>query len=157
MYQVGMVPRGEVFSLYYPKMLKQMAALFNVFYAANDFDIFYKTALWAKININEAQFIFALYNAVIRRPDTQYIQLPPVYELYPYAFFNSEVLEKAHHAKIFGKLGNYLIYLLNYFFACFLPLLFLSILLRLYPYLFIHNKLAYFYLGAQSTVENAKD
>lgn len=106
LYKYGMLPRGDVFSVYYPKLLKESVALFRLFYYAKDFEVFYKTALWARIYINEGQFICALYNAVIRRPDTLYIQLPPLYEVYPYAFFNSEVLEKAHHVKFYGKLGK---------------------------------------------------
>ncbi|XP_066598541.1 hexamerin-like isoform X2 [Prorops nasuta] len=106
MYQHGFLPRGEVFSVYYPKLLDQSYALFKLFYYAKDFDTFYKTALWARAYINEGQFCYALYNAVLFRPDTKYIQLPPPYEMYPYAFFNSEVLEKAHHAKLFGKLAG---------------------------------------------------
>lgn len=91
-----------------------MLALFKLFYAANDFNVFYMTALWARVYVNEGQFIFALYNAVLRRPDTKYLQLPQPYEMYPYAFFNSEVLEKAHHPKIYGKLGNYIAVLFIY-------------------------------------------
>ncbi|XP_015177942.1 PREDICTED: arylphorin subunit beta-like [Polistes dominula] len=106
LYKHGMLPRGNVFSVYYPKVLKESIALFRLFYYAKDFDVFYKTALWARIYINEGQFAYALYNAVIRRPDTVYIQLPPLYEMYPYAFFNSEVLQKANHAKVFGKLDS---------------------------------------------------
>jgi len=56
--------------------------------------------------MNEMQFGEALYIAVILRDDTKFLQLPPPYEMYPYGFFNSEVLEKAHHAKLFGKLGK---------------------------------------------------
>lgn len=52
------------------------------------------------------QFGEALYIAVMLRNDTKFLQLPPPYEMYPYGFFNSEVLEKAHHAKLFGKLGK---------------------------------------------------
>lgn len=105
-YKHGMLPRGELFSLYYPQLLREMSALFKLFYHAKDFDIFFKTALWAKNNINEAQYIYSLYTAVITRPDTKFIQLPPLYEMCPYFFFNSEVLQKANHALIFGKLGN---------------------------------------------------
>ncbi|KAK2586862.1 hypothetical protein KPH14_009800 [Odynerus spinipes] len=106
LYKYGMLPRGEVFSVYYPKLLKESVALYRLFYYAKDFDVFYKTALWARVYINEGQFVCAFYNAVIRRPDTVYIQLPPIYEMYPYAFFNTEVIEKAHHAKTFGKLDS---------------------------------------------------
>ncbi|XP_068986396.1 hexamerin-like [Bombus flavifrons] len=101
MYKNGMLPRGEVFSLYYPYLLKEMVALFRLFYYANDFETFYKTALWARNNINEGEYIIAFYNAVIRRQDTKFIQLPPPYELCPYLFFNSEVLQKSHHTSLF--------------------------------------------------------
>lgn len=106
LYKYGMLPRGEIFSAFYPKVLRESVALYRLFYYAKDFDTFYKTALWARIYVNEGQFVYALYNAVIRRPDTFYIQLPPLYEMYPYVFFNTEVLEKAHHAKTFGKLDS---------------------------------------------------
>lgn len=107
MYKYGMLPRGEICSAYYPKLMKETEALFRLFYHAKDFDTFYKTALWARIYINQMQFGEALFMAVILREDTKFIQLPPPYELYPYTFFNSEVLEKAHHAKLYGKLGEY--------------------------------------------------
>ncbi|XP_014471247.1 PREDICTED: arylphorin subunit alpha-like [Dinoponera quadriceps] len=106
LYKYGMLPRGEIFSSYYPKLQKEQEALFRMFYYAKDFDTFYKTALWARIHVNEMQFFDTLYTAVICRADTKFIQLPPPYEMYPYAFYNSEVLEKAHHAKLFGKLDS---------------------------------------------------
>lgn len=106
LYEYGMLPRGELSSVYYPRHLKETEALLRLFYYAKDFDTFYKTAAWARINMNEMQYIYAFYIAVTRREDTKFIQLPPLYEIYPYAFFNSEVLEKAHHAKFFGKLGE---------------------------------------------------
>lgn len=108
-YKNGMLPRGGMFSVFYPPLLKEMMALFRLFYYANDFETFYKTALWARNNMNEGEYILALYNAVIKRPDTQYIQLPPPYELYPHYFFNSEVMEKAEHASLFGLRGNSII------------------------------------------------
>lgn len=106
LYEYGMLPRGELNTVYYPRHLKETEALLRLFYYAKDFDTFYKTASWARINVNEMQYTYAFYIAVTRREDTKFIQLPPLYELYPYAFFNSEVLKKANHAKIFGKLGE---------------------------------------------------
>ncbi|XP_011305212.1 arylphorin subunit alpha [Fopius arisanus] len=104
LYKFGFLPRGEIFSLYYPKQLEEMRSLFKLFFYSKDFETFYKTALWARNNINEGQFFCALYQAVIRRPDTVFIQLPPPYEFYPYAFFNTEVIEAAKNAKIYNKL-----------------------------------------------------
>ena len=101
-----MLPRGELSSLYYPKLRKETEALFRLLYYAKDFETFFKTALWARIYINEMQFGEAMYAVITLRDDTRFIQLPPPYELYPYGFFNSEVLKKAYHAKLFGKLGT---------------------------------------------------
>lgn len=106
LYEYGVLARGEINSIYYPKHLKEMEALFHLFYYAKDFDTFYKTALWARVYMNEMQYMYAIFIAVTRREDTKFIQLPPIYELYPYAFFNSEVLKKAQHAKLFGKPGE---------------------------------------------------
>nr|AXY94715.1 arylphorin subunit alpha-like [Habrobracon hebetor] len=116
LYKFGFLPRGAIYSLYYPKLLDETKALFKLFYYAKDFDTFYKTALWARNRLNEGEFICAFYEAVIRRPDTEYLQLPPPYELYPYAFFNSEVIEAAKNAKLYNKLveGNSYIIYANY-------------------------------------------
>jgi len=106
LFEYGTLPRGELNSLYYPKLQKETEALFRLFYYAKDFDTFYNTVSWARVFMNEMQCAEALYIAVILRDDTKFIQLPPPYEMYPYGFFNSEVLAKAQHAKIFGKLGK---------------------------------------------------
>lgn len=98
----GMLPRGALYSMFYPVLLHETKALFRLFWYAKDFETFYKTALWARAHINEGMFYTAFAQAVIRRPDTKYIRLPAPYEIYPYSFFNSEVLEKAHHPKRFG-------------------------------------------------------
>ncbi|XP_008555005.1 arylphorin subunit alpha [Microplitis demolitor] len=103
LYKFGFLPRGELFSVYYPKLLAETKSLFKLFYYAKDFDTFFKTALWARVNINQGEFFLALYQAVLRRPDTIYIQLPPPYEFYPYAFFNSEVIEAAKNVKLYNK------------------------------------------------------
>ncbi|XP_076757695.1 hexamerin 70a [Xylocopa sonorina] len=106
LFKNGMLPRGEMFSVYYPQLLNEMQALFKLFYYASDFNVFFKTALWARNYINEGQYFYALYNAVLRRPDTAYIQLPPPYEIYPNFFFNSDVMKKAYYAPIFGQLNT---------------------------------------------------
>lgn len=83
-----------------------MLSLIRVFYYAKDFETFSKTAAWARANINSCIYVQALYMAVVRRPDTMFIQLPHPYEIYPFLFFNAEVMEKAHHAKVYGQPGT---------------------------------------------------
>ncbi|XP_031829842.1 hexamerin 70a [Nomia melanderi] len=104
LYKNGVLGRGEVFSVYYPSQLREMVQLFKLFYYANSFDVFYNTALWARNHMNEGVFATALYTAVINRWDTEFIQLPPLYELYPYYFYNSEVLTKAQNVGTYSPI-----------------------------------------------------
>jgi hypothetical protein len=100
----GFLPHDAIFSLYYFDNVEQLQSVFRILYYAKDFDTFYKTALFCRNKLNHAIFGYAFYLAVMHRPDTQYMKLPPLYELLPHYFFNNELLEKAHHVKEFGKL-----------------------------------------------------
>ncbi|KAG5336519.1 HEXA protein, partial [Acromyrmex charruanus] len=92
----GMLPRGEVFSGTHPQHYQEAACFFRVLYSAKDFDTFYNTAVWARFHINESMYVYVLGVAVIHRPDTNNILLPPIYEVFPHYFFNEDVLHKAY-------------------------------------------------------------
>lgn len=94
-----MLPRDEVFSVFYDYHLKQAVALFKVLYYAKDFDTFYKTACWARYYLNQGMFLYSFSVALIHRYDTYTMVLPPIYEIYPYYFFNTEVIQKAQYYK----------------------------------------------------------
>ncbi|XP_076377495.1 hexamerin 70a-like [Megalopta genalis] len=94
------LPRRAVFSVYDDSHLAQLKALTELLISADSFDSFFNTALWARGTENEGVFVFALYTAVIHRPDTAYIRLPPLYELYPYAFYNADVIKAINDYKI---------------------------------------------------------
>ncbi|EFN73934.1 Hexamerin [Camponotus floridanus] len=96
----GIIPRGVVFSG--PQHFHEAVNLFHVFHSAKDFDTFYNAAVWARFNVNEYVYIYALSVAVLHRPDTKHIRVPPAYEVLPYYFFNEEVIHQAHHI----ALGN---------------------------------------------------
>ncbi|CAK9796449.1 unnamed protein product [Anthophora plagiata] len=93
----GMLPRGQVFSIMDPQAQREAVMLFRVLYSAKDFDIFYNTAVWARFHVNEQMYTYALSVAVIHRPDTKYIKLPPLYEVLPHLFFNEDVMQKAYN------------------------------------------------------------
>lgn len=99
-----MLPRGQVFTLANPELSHQAVILFRVLYSAKTFETFYKTAVWARFNINEMMFTYSLSVAVIHRPDTKYIKLPPLYEVLPNLFFNDDVMQKAYNIAM-GDLG----------------------------------------------------
>lgn len=101
-YRTGMLPRDEVFSIMNETHRRQVIALFHLFYYAKDWDTFYKTAVFARMNINEGMFVYALTVAVLHRKDTVGVVLPPPYEVYPFYFFNYDVIQKAQQYKMKG-------------------------------------------------------
>lgn len=98
-YKHGMLPKGAIFSIFYKDHLKEAIALFKLFYYAKDFDTFYKTAVWARNNVNEGMFVYAFSVAVIHRDDTFGMVLPPIYEVWPHYFFSPEYINKAQEFK----------------------------------------------------------
>lgn len=74
-YKTGLLPMNEIFTIYNEYHREQVVALFHVFYYAKDFEAFYKSLVWARFNVNEGMFIYALTVAVFHRPDTRGIEL----------------------------------------------------------------------------------
>ena len=114
-----MLPRGEIFSVFYEEHLKQAIALYKLFYYARDYSTFYNTAVWARQRVNEGVYLYALSVAIVHRPDTYEVVIPPIYEVYPYYFYNSEVIQEAYKYKqqYYGQQyeheGNYNGYTIN--------------------------------------------
>lgn len=98
-YKYGLLPRHEIFSISQQEHLEQAISLFRLFYHAKDWETLYKTAVWARQNLNEGMFVYSFYIALIHRPDTRYYMLPPVYEVMPHYFFSSDVIHKAEILK----------------------------------------------------------
>lgn len=94
-----MLPKGEIFSVFNQDQLYEAIALFRLFYYAKDYDTFYKSAVLGRYYANEGVFIYALSVAIVHRQDTYGIVLPPIYEIYPYYFFPTEVIQKAQEYK----------------------------------------------------------
>ncbi|KAG5889589.1 hypothetical protein JTB14_010221 [Gonioctena quinquepunctata] len=99
LWKYGHLPRGEVFSVFYEEHLSEAIALFKLFHNAITFDEFHRAACWARQNVNEGVFVYALSEAVIHRRDCHGIMLPPIYEILPHYFFNNEVINQAYHHK----------------------------------------------------------
>jgi len=57
--------------------------------------------------MNEGVFIYALYSAVIHHPVATGVVLPPLYEVTPHMFTNSEVINKAYTAKMTQTPGKF--------------------------------------------------
>lgn len=105
-WQEGFLPRGQVFSVFYEHHKDEAVALFNLMYFAKDWDTFYKTACWAREYANEGMFLYALHAAILHRHDTQGIVLPPIYEINPYFFVNTDVIDKVYEYKMTYEKSN---------------------------------------------------
>lgn len=104
-YKLGLLPMNEIFTIYNEYHRDQVIALFHVFYYAKDFETFFKVLKWARFNVNEGMFIYALTVAVFHRVDTRGIELPAPYEIYPYYFFDSATIQQAQNLKMQGFYG----------------------------------------------------
>lgn len=98
----GLIGHDELFSPYNPKHREQVIGLFHTLYYANDWDAFYKTALWARFHVNDGLFVYALSVALVHRSDMQGLELPAIYEIHPHLFFNSDVIQ---HAQLLKQQG----------------------------------------------------
>lgn len=105
LYHHGLLGFDEIFTVLNEAQREEVTALFNVFYYAKDWDTFYKSMVWARFHVNEGMFVYALTTAILHRKDFVGIELPAVYEIYPYYFFHSEVIQKAHQYKMQGFYG----------------------------------------------------
>ncbi|KAI5630685.1 hemocyanin, copper containing domain-containing protein [Phthorimaea operculella] len=99
-YKIGFLPKYEVFSVFDEKMKDEAIVLFYLFYVANDFETFYKTACWARYHMNEYMFTYSFYIAVLQREDCHGVVVPAPYEVYPEYFTNSETMYKAFRVKM---------------------------------------------------------
>lgn len=100
--RVGLLARGEEFSVLRKSHIDEAVALFRVLHQAGSWESFYKVLVWARFNVNEGVFIYATTVAVLHRPDFEGIVLPAPYEVYPYYFFNTETIQAAQNAKMQG-------------------------------------------------------
>ncbi|CAB3234013.1 unnamed protein product [Arctia plantaginis] len=100
MMKVGVLPRGEIFTLHIDRQLKEVVTIFHMLYYAKDFTTFFKTACWMRLHLNEGMFAYALTVAVRHREDCRGIILPSPYEIYPYYFVRADVIQKAYLLKM---------------------------------------------------------
>lgn len=95
-----LLKRGEVFTPLEDEHLQQAIYLFDMFYFAKDWDTMYKTAIWARQNVNEGLFAYAFTTALRHRADTRTLMIPPLYEMVPYMFIRSETIQKAYETRM---------------------------------------------------------
>lgn len=100
LWKTGFLPKNVPFSIFYDRQREEAVALFHIMFYAKDFDTFWKTAAFARVYINEGQFLYAYYIAVLHRADTEGVVVPAPYEVFPELFTNSNVWYKIYRTKM---------------------------------------------------------
>lgn len=103
-FEYGFLPMNEIYAPYQTEQREQMLSVFNMLYHAKDWDTYYNFMVWARYNINPGMFIQAVTMSVLHRDDFQKLGfvLPPIYEITPYYFFNSYVIQNVQKKKMQG-------------------------------------------------------
>lgn len=100
--EIGLLPRGEEFSVLKKSHIEEAIALFRLLHQAENWDTFYRVLVWSRFHVNEGVFIYASTVAILHRPDMEGIVLPAPYEIYPYYFFSAETIQEAQTSKMQG-------------------------------------------------------
>nr|CAA57880.1 hemocyanin [Penaeus vannamei] len=87
------------FSLFNTRHRNEALMLFDVLIHCKDWASFVGNAAYFRQKMNEGEFVYALYVAVIHSSLAEQVVLPPLYEVTPHLFTNSEVIEEAYRAK----------------------------------------------------------
>ncbi|MBM0273858.1 tyrosinase family protein, partial [Streptococcus suis] len=95
------------FSLFNTKHREEALMMIDVLLNCQNFETFLGNAAFFRENMNEGMFVYALYVAVTHSDFMQDVVLPPLYEVTPHMFTNSEVIDKAYAAKMTQTPGNF--------------------------------------------------
>ncbi|XP_043466524.1 hexamerin-like [Leptopilina heterotoma] len=95
-------PKRTVFSPTVDALRQEVILLTRIFLGAKDYTTFLHTAAWARVHLNEGQFVKAFIIAVLQRHDTQGVTIPPTYEILPHYFFDARVIQEVQNIKSHG-------------------------------------------------------
>ncbi|XP_066969310.1 hemocyanin subunit-like [Macrobrachium rosenbergii] len=88
------------FSLFNDRHREEALMLFDVFMHCKDWVTGIKLAAYFRERMNEGEFVYALYATIIHAPLAEHVVLPPLYEVTPHLFTNTEVIQEAYAAKM---------------------------------------------------------
>nr|ADE58570.1 hemocyanin HC1 [Limnoria quadripunctata] len=95
------------FSLFNDRHREEALLLFDVLIHSNTWNTAVANAAYFREKLNEGVFVYALYTAVIHSPQGRDLVLPPLYEVTPHLFANSEVVNQAYSAKMTQTPGKF--------------------------------------------------
>lgn len=96
--QAGLVqPRSTAYSSSISQLRKEVALLQRILLSARNYQTFLATAAWARVHVNQEQFVKAFIGAVLQHPETQGVILPPFYEIIPQSYFDARIIQQVQN------------------------------------------------------------
>ncbi|XP_017796963.1 PREDICTED: LOW QUALITY PROTEIN: phenoloxidase 2-like [Habropoda laboriosa] len=87
--------RHQAFSLFIPSHRKLAARLIDIFLGMRTYDDFLSIAVYCRDRLNPNMFIYALSVAILHRPDTRDLPVPPLTEVFPDKYMDSGIFARA--------------------------------------------------------------
>ncbi|XP_046387013.1 phenoloxidase 2-like [Ischnura elegans] len=87
--------RQENFSLFLPWHREMATRLIEIFMGMRTYEDFLAVSVYARDRVNPYMYIYAMSVAILHRPDTRGLQLPPMSEILPEKFVDGGVFDRA--------------------------------------------------------------
>ncbi|XP_016922311.1 phenoloxidase 1 [Apis cerana] len=87
--------RRQPFSLFIPAHRKIAARLIDIFMGMRTYEDFLSVAVYCRDRLNPNMFIYALSVAILHRPDTKDLPVPPLTEVFPDKYMDSGIFSRA--------------------------------------------------------------
>ncbi|XP_076671843.1 phenoloxidase 1-like [Andrena cerasifolii] len=87
--------RREPFSLFIPAHRKVATRLINIFMGMRTYEDFLSVAVYCRDRLNPTMFIYALSVAILHRPDTKDLPIPPLPEIFPDKYVDGGIFSRA--------------------------------------------------------------
>merc|ERR1711942_481998 len=103
-----LLKQKNYFSLFNPRHREEALMLFEVLMSCKEWNpCVVNNAAYFRERMNEGIFLYALYVSVIHHPIGDGLVLPPLYEVTPHMFTNSEIINQAYTAKMTATPGKF--------------------------------------------------
>ncbi|KAK2587196.1 hypothetical protein KPH14_002940 [Odynerus spinipes] len=98
--------RREPFSLFIPAHRKIAARLIDIFMGMRTYEDFLSVAVYCRDRMNPNMFIYALSVAILHRPDTKDLPIPPLHEVFPDKYIDGGVFSRAREEANIAPAGQ---------------------------------------------------
>ncbi|XP_046834983.1 phenoloxidase 1-like [Vespa crabro] len=98
--------RREPFSLFIPAHRKVAARLIDIFMGMRTYEDFLSVSVYCRDRMNPNMFIYALSVAILHRPDTKNLPIPPLHEVFPDKYIDGGIFSRAREEANISSAGQ---------------------------------------------------